>query len=293
MSKTIKVGNGKYIMDELIGKGSFGLVYKGFTLNNQLVAIKCENKTEHKLLEQEIEMYKLLKTDNYKVHIPHIYWYGVKNKYNILVMEDLGKALETLFNERNRRFSLKTTIMIGIQICDLLEHLHRCKIIHRDLKPENFLIGHENKNYIYMIDFGLAKRYKNDKNMHMGQKTGKNLIGTLRYASVNSHIGNDLSRRDDLESLFYIMVYFYKGSLPWQGVSGKTMDEKNVNISNIKSTIKPEELCKNMPNEFLYFFKYVKALAFTEKPNYKYLKSLLLTVLKLNNLEFDYIYDWS
>jgi len=293
MSKKITVGHGKYIIDNLIGKGSFGIVYKGHINNtNEPVAIKIENKTEHKLLEYEYTIYNLIYNDTFK--IPKIHWFGTKGEFYILVMDYLGKSLEMLFNEQNRRFSLKTTCMIGVQICDLLENLHRKKIIHRDLKPDNFLIGSGDKEkYIFMIDYGLSKRFKNEKNEHMKQQLGKKLIGTSRYASINSHIGNDLSRRDDMESLFYLLIYFYRGFLPWQGVPGKTKEEKYYNIGKKKQELTSEDLCANLPGEFLLFIKHIKGLSFADKPNYKYLKSLLLNLLQKNNLIFDYVYDWS
>jgi serine/threonine protein kinase len=288
-TKTKLIINNSFQIHNLIDKGSFGLVYNGINIKtNEPVAIKLERKD--KLLEHEYNIYKNIYNSNFK--IPQIYWFGKIKDFNILVMQKLGVSLEKLFDKCGRKFSLKTTIMIGVQICDLLENLHKNNYIHRDLKPENFLIGLGNNNrYIYMIDYGLARRYKTN-NIHAAQQKGKNLIGTSRYASINSHIGNDLSRRDDFESLIYILIYFHRGSLLWQGVPGKTKEEKHKNISNKKCSITNEELCKEMPHEFLLLIQYIKNLEFKEKPNYKYIKYLFIKMLEDRKLIFDYKYDW-
>ena len=286
----IKINN-QFALYNLIDKGSFGLVYEGLYLEyNEPVAIKLEGKDDYKLLEHEYNIYKNIYDNQLK--IPKIYWFGKQGEFTILVMQYLGESLEKLFDKCGRKFSLKTTIMIGVQICFLLEKLHKKNYIHRDLKPENFLIGLDNcKKYIYMIDYGLAKQYKRN-NMHNKLKLGKNLIGTSRYASINSHLGVELSRRDDLESLVYILIYFHRGSLPWQGVPGKTKEEKFKNIAKKKQEISVEELCKEMPKEFTNLLKYIKGLEYNEKPNYKYIYYIFETILNNYNLDCNYIYDW-
>ena len=113
--------------------------------------------------------------------------------------------------------------MFGIQALDRIEHIQSNDFLHRDIKPDNFLIGNKEPNIIYMIDFGLAKRFRNPKTgAHIPWKDGKNLTGTARYASLNTHLGYEQSRRDDLEWLAYVMLYFVKGKLPWQGLAAKT-----------------------------------------------------------------------
>lgn len=288
----------KYLLLDKLGKGSFGVVYKGLNKQtNEYVAIKVETvedppKDRCLLLENEYKIYKQLK--NVKC-VPKIYCFITNYKnMKLLIMQLLGDSLETLFHNNGGHFSLKTVLMIGIQLIHTLEEIHASKLLHRDLKPENFLIGTDDKaKYIYMIDFGLAKPFKNEHNVHMKITTGKKLIGTSRYASINSHIGNDLSRRDDLESLCYILIYFFKGKLPWQGAPGETREVKYKNIGDIKQSIKVERLCSGMPEEFCYYLNYVKSLEFKEKPNYNYLLSLFINVMKREKYLFDYIYDWT
>jgi serine/threonine protein kinase len=149
--------------------------------------------------------------------IPSIHWFGVEGDYNAMVMDLLGPSLEDLFNYCKRKFTVKTTLMIADQMLQRLEFLHNNHFIHRDMKPDNFLIGHGKKqNLVYIIDYGLAKRYRDPKTgEHIPYKDNKSLTGTARYASVNAHLGIEQSRRDDLESVGFILIYFLKGSLPW------------------------------------------------------------------------------
>ena len=134
-----------------------------------------------------------------------------------MVMDLLGPSLEDLFTFCKRKFTLKTVVMLGEQMVQRLEYLHNNHFIHRDMKPDNFLVGVGKKEYmLYIIDFGLAKRYRDPKTgEHIPYRDNKSLTGTARYASVNTHLGIEQSRRDDLESICYILIYFLKGTLPW------------------------------------------------------------------------------
>lgn len=292
--------NKRFIIDRKIGNGAFGEIFNGYDKKtNKLVAIKLENikKKPGKpiMLAHEFTIYTDL-SSNMKndTRLPKIHWYGIEGDYSILIMDFLGTTLESLFNTCQRKFSLKTTLMIGIQMLDIIEFIHKQSYIHRDLKPENFLIGiNENRHYIYLIDFGLGKRFKNINKQHCNLLSGKKLVGTARYASANSHNGLELSRRDDLESIFYILLYFIKGTLPWMGLPGKTRDEKYQNIKNVKNEITVLKLCQDLPVEFMNFISHIKSLKFNEKPNYKYLKSLFIDLLLKDDLKFDYNYDWN
>ena len=305
---SINIINNRFIIDRKIGNGAFGEIFIGYDKKTgKLVAIKFEdirkkgkpNTTlssgkKTTMLQHEYSIYRDLNVNHGGIiRIPKIHWFGMEGDFNVLVMDFLGNTLESLFMQCGQKFGLKTTIMIGVQILDLLEYIHRYSYIHRDLKPENFLIGiNENRHYIYLIDFGLGKRFKNKNKQHCELIKGKKLVGTARYASANSHNGLELSRRDDLESLFYILVYFLNGSLPWQGLPGKTRDEKYQNIKNKKNSITIDNLCQGLPDEFKKFILYVKNLDFRERPDYLYLKNLLLYLLNKNGFEFDYNYDW-
>lgn len=210
-------------------------------------------------------------------------------------MELLGPSLETLFQSLNKKFSLKTTCMIGIQMIDRIEYIHSKKIIHRDVKPDNFSMGRGNNSHIlYILDFGLAKKYwSSTRKSHIPFIKGKKLTGTARYASINALSGYEQSRRDDLESVFYILLYFLKGSLPWQGIKINNKEDRYKKICELKKNIPIKELCSCLPKEFETFLTYVRNLEFTQVPNYNYLKSLLKNILDKSNYYIDFFYDWN
>jgi serine/threonine protein kinase len=181
------------------------------------------------------------------IGIPKLFWSGTVGDYNAMVMELLGPNLEDLLNFCNRRFSLPTTIAVADQMLGRVEHLHSTGFVHRDIKPDNFVIGREDPETIYMIDFGLAKRYRDSKTkQHIAYRDNKPLTGTARYASVNTHLGIEQSRRDDLEGLLYVFVYFLRGSLPWQGLRAYSKKEKYSQIMEVKMATMPELLCRGL-----------------------------------------------
>lgn len=171
--------------------------------------------------------------------------------------------------------------MIGLQILDRIEYIHSQGLIHRDIKPDNFLIGKDNKetNQIFMIDFGLAKKYKTKDGQHIPYKDNKNLTGTARYASINTHLGIEQGRRDDLEGLIYMLIYFCLGQLPWQNMDAKNKKEKYEKILEKKLTTSPEELCAGLPYQFVALLKYIRNVFFDQKPNYSYIRQQLEEVL--------------
>jgi len=188
--------------------------------------------------------------------IPKIYWHGAEGDYNIMVMERLGINLEELLIGCNKRFSLCTTLLIAIQILNIIQHIHSRFYIHRDIKPENFVVGRDEKsNRMYIIDFGLAKRYEDPlTNLHIPYRDNKSLTGTARYASINTHMGIEQSRRDDIESFGYCLVYFLKGALPWQGVYAENKRQKYTKIMDIKVGTPIGFLCNKLPSIFLLIF---------------------------------------
>jgi serine/threonine protein kinase len=152
---------------------------------------------------------------------------------------------------------------------------------------------YNNKSIVYICDFGLCKKFRDQNGKHIPFKDGKSLIGTVRYASINSHLGYEQSRRDDLESLAYSLIYFSKGSLPWMGIKAKNKTEKYNKIFEKKLCSSFTSLCDKLPNEFINFVQYIKDLDFEDKPNYQYLKSLLGRMYDKNNFNYDVIFDFS
>ena len=209
-------------------------------------------------------------------------------------MELLGDSLESLFEKQHKKLSLKTTCMLGIQMIDLIEWVHSKYILHRDIKPDNFVIGIGDKAHIvYVIDFGLSKKYWNaNTNTHIKFSINKKLTGTARYASVNALRGCEQSRRDDLEAIGYVLMYFLRGSLPWQGLKIDKKDDRYKKIYEKKKATSPEELCSGFPNELCEYIKYTRHLDFEAKPDYIYLKGLLKNIMMKNSFEFDFYYDW-
>ncbi|XP_071908889.1 casein kinase 1-like protein 2 isoform X2 [Coffea arabica] len=229
-----RVGN-KYRLGRKIGSGSFGEIYLGTNIQtNEEVAIKLENvKTKHPQLLYESKLYRILQGGT---GIPNVRWFGVEGDYNVLVMDLLGPSLEDLFNFCSRKLSLKTVLMLADQMINRVEFVHSKSFLHRDIKPDNFLMGLGRRaNQVYVIDFGLAKKYRDTStHQHIPYRENKNLTGTARYASMNTHLGIEQSRRDDLESLGYVLMYFLRGSLPWQGLKAGTKKQKYEKISERK-----------------------------------------------------------
>ncbi|CAD8079548.1 unnamed protein product [Paramecium sonneborni] len=292
----MQVGMNKFgfSFEKKIGSGSFGQIFLG--INNktgQEVAIKLEIATiKHPQLWFEGKLYKLLQGGD---GIPLTYWFGSENEYNILVMELLGANLEELFNQCKRKFSLKTVLMIGQQMITRIEFLHNKNFIHRDIKPDNFLIGIDKKcTIIYMIDFGLSKKYRDSRtNLHIPYRDGKSLTGTARYASINTHLGVEQSRRDDLEAIGYVLVYFLNGQLPWQGLKTDNKTDKYEKIAQCKIGTTVEKLCEGLPEEFSIYLNYCQSLKFEERPDYVWLRRLFKDLFVKMKYVNDNLFDWS
>lgn len=287
----------RYKIDKCVGKGSFGEVYIGYDMDTKgLVAIKVSDKSKAHILKHEYRIYQDLMEHPKPPLTPQIYWFGEHGDHVMMIMKYLGNSLEHKLHggDGPSKFSLKTTLMISIQILDLLRRLHSCGYVHRDIKPDNFLMGiGPERSLVYLIDFGLAKRFRlKETNVHIREVDGKKLTGTARYASINSHLRKELSRRDDLESLGYLMIYFLKGRLPWQGIPAKDKEDKYEKIGETKISCDLHKLCEGIPRELYNFLAHVRSLDFKEKPNYLYLRSLLINTFNRMGYEFDCQYDW-
>jgi len=289
----LRVG-GKFRLGRKIGSGSFGDIYIGTNVQTgEEVAIKLESiKSKHPQLLYESKLYKILAGG---VGVPNVHWYGVEGDYNVMVIDLLGPSLEDLFSFCNRKFSLKTVLMLADQMVNRIEYVHAKNFIHRDIKPDNFLIGLGKKaNQVHIIDFGLAKKYRDPKTQqHIPYREGKNLTGTARYASINTHLGIEQSRRDDLEAVGYVLMYFNRGSLPWQGLKANDKKDKYDKIMEKKMSTPVEVLCKHFPSEFVTYLNYCRSLRFEDRPDYAYLRRLLKDLFFRDGYQYDFVFDWT
>ncbi|THG12519.1 hypothetical protein TEA_012294 [Camellia sinensis var. sinensis] len=302
-----RVGN-KFRLGRKIGSGSFGEIYLGTNIQtNEEVAIKLvsallvhvllwssllfgskkpslvmivhslvyaveENvKTKHPQLLYESKLYRILQGGT---GIPNVRWFGVEGDYNVLVMDLLGPSLEDLFNFCSRKLSLKTVLMLADQMINRVESVHSKSFLHRDIKPDNFLMG-------------LARRATQRE-----QKFDWN-CKIRKYEHSPRHCCKEQSRRDDLESLGYVLMYFLRGSLPWQGLKAGTKKQKYEKISERKVSTSIEALCRGYPTEFASYFHYCRSLRFDDKPDYSYLKRIFRDLFIREGFQFDYVFDWT
>jgi len=275
-----KVNEGEYEVVKRLGAGCFGEVWRGkSTKTNEEVAIKFEVRESKSApqLYREVEVIKTLRENGDVQGVVDHYYFGKEGSFNCMVMEILGKSLEDHVQSCGGKLTAKTTTLMAEQVLQRIEFFHSKKLLHRDIKPENFMFGIKGKvHHVYIIDFGLSKQYwDSSKKTHAVLRTGLSLTGTARYASINAHKGIEQSRRDDLEAIGHMFLYFLRGALPWSGLDAKTQDEKYRKICEKKESFPLSELCKGFPDAFEKYLAYCRALEFSQKPDYNKLYEML------------------
>ena len=281
----------KYKPIKLIGAGTFSVVYEGYNIQDKTkVALKIEQK-KSKISLLKSEACNIFSLQGFG--IVKFISFGHNKDFNILVEPLLGKTLYSLFLESKKNFTLKDICLISIQTLERIEHIHSKGYLHGDIKPENFLIGKKDPRIIYIIDFGLSKKYRSDRSgRHIQFCVTKKMTGTARYASTNNLRGVEISRRDDLESLAYMIIYFIMKKLPWQGIRANNLQNRYKKIYYMKKKLIEDEMFLKMPQEIQNFYKDIKKLKFEEEPNYNKLKEYFRELLIKNNLKEDNNFSW-
>lgn len=296
----VTIFQGKFTLDKLLGKGGFGEVYQGTQVaTGEKVAIKLEKCSGRSFLFHEARVMQDLQTFSPgapAAGIPTLKYFGQEGDFRLLIMGLYGPSLEDL-HEHLGRFSLKTTMMLADQMISRLEFVHSAGYIHRDLKPDNFLMGvGKLSHHVYLIDYGLSSKYLSNTSAHREMTTGRNFVGTTRYASLRTHQGISQSRRDDLEQLAYVLVYMLRGRLPWSGLQIKDREQKEKAIGDMKEKLTTNQICARCPRQFEDLLLYSRKMEFTEAPQYEMCRMLMASVLEeLGPVlgKHDFEFDWA
>lgn len=269
------VGYGRYLLERRLGGGCFGEVWHGRDQQTEEeVAIKLESSgSRHLCLEHEVYILSLLAKPSLPQGFTRCYFNGSEGPYLCMVTELLGLSLEGQMRECGGVFAVSTTVLIAEQALQRIEYLHSKSFIHRDIKPENFLCGIGDKaHHLYLIDFGLSKKYFSGA--HIKKRESINFAGTAAFVSLNTHRGLEQTRRDDLEALGHMLIYFLRGKLPWSGLQAINQEEKFKRIKKTKELVVVDDLCAGFPDAFNTLLKTARGLKFKERPSYGYLRRL-------------------
>ena len=282
------------LLSKKLGEGAFGKIYECQNIKNkQTYAAKIEyHSAPNPQLYQESKIMTEMKG---KLGFPTCYQVIYLKQELVMVTDLLGPNIQDIMdNIEGKKFTMKSTLILTEQMLKRLRDLHEKGIIHRDMKPENFVIGKgKNEKLIYMIDFGLSRHYLIEKTQqHIPMKSDRAIVGTLRYISMNCHEGLEVSRRDDLESLAYMMIHFVIGELPWMGIKAKSLGEKYKRVYEKKQETVPDVICKILPDEMKSFLQHILNLEFEEKPNYDYLEGLIKSLKSKYGFKNDDNFEW-
>ena len=306
----------KYVIKRKIGEGTFGQIFQAaHKITGEKVAIKINyGENDNIVLKNEARIYTILSDIK---GVPNMRNFGMDGSYNFMVLDILGPSLLDLKNDygtlrkivnnpNKKTLLLKTVLSLGLQMLRRIESIHEKGFLHRDIKPDNFLFGSERYPHVlYIIDFGLAKKYckyfdKEETSAHdiehIPCETGRNITGTERYVSVNVHDGLTPSRRDDMESIGYVMIYLLMGYLPWSintESDNNNNEEKELDVRNMKKRVSYWILENCLPTEYITYIEYCRSMKFEEKPDYNYLRTLLLNLFKHKQFTVDNNFEWN
>ncbi|CAF0730061.1 unnamed protein product [Adineta steineri] len=276
----------RWRITQKIGGGGFGQIYQAYDkLRRELVAVKVESNSQPRQgIRMEVTVLRRIQN---REHVCELFSGGISTLYNYMVMTLLGSSLSELRkNLKEQCFTLSTTLRISLQILEAIESIHSIGFLHRDIKPSNFAIGRKNVRQIFILDFGLARKYT-DYDQHVRPaRVEAGFRGTIRYASVNAHNNRELGRHDDLWSFFYMLIEFLIGSLPWSKIKDKE------SVGHIKETYDYTRFLTNLPDEFNKFLEHINELNYDDKPDYDFLRSLFNLSIQRLGFHDDDLYDW-
>lgn len=288
---------GRWELLEQLGEGSFGTVYRCHDrVQDRFHAMKLEFEWS-RLLTYEASIYKKLNAHRHR-SVPRIHGFGHYGDKRFMVIDLLGDSLEAIV-ERRGALTPKDVLMVGMQAMQSIQFLHEQRFLHRDIKPDNFIMGlREKQSIVHIVDFGLAKMYMDPRTaLHIRYRDDKSLTGTPRYASINNHLGRECSRRDDVESLAYVLVYLARGRLPWQGLQPRAparddRHAKNKLILKCKQKYSVEQLCRDLPPSIGGMLKRARLCTFTERPNYEAIILEMMRDMQALGHEVDWRFSW-